>query len=509
MMFAIALILLLIIFYFLKIFSKSSVKIIFLANYETFYENDNDISQALYKSFKIFNKRYPFNELNVNEILNFIEIVKPLANPEIVCANILQKCEIDTYNIHRLKNDDLLCEMIVFEQIFEFIKNIINDANSKKIPATTNGFIESIKSRPNWSFQGFENENLIFNYYNKKIIITNQNTELNLIKKILFEEFDHQSNNSSHKIFNYIKNNVINEFENYFNNAWNFYAYNNQIKYKPLNNNNNSKLVNTIQNAESGDPQAQYILGSAYYNGIDLPIDYNKSFEWYEKAALQGHIESQEMLGLMYSAGQGVKKNDEKAFEWYNKVALKTENKDTQFIIGTMYYYGRGVAQDNQKAFEWFEKAANNDSALAQCMLGVIYSSNQIVPQDYLKSLNWFEKASLQNDSDAQYYMAQIYLLGLGVPKNEQKAFEWFEKASINGNVSAQAFIGSMYFEGIGTPPNCIMAYAYFYIAAVNGNEKAKTGLTIVKSIMDYEQIENANNVIKMLYEKMKNNHIS
>lgn len=66
-----------------------------------------------------------------------------------------------------------------------------------------------------------------------------------------------------------------------------------------------------------------------------------------------------------------------------------------------------------------------------------------------------------------------------------------------------------MYFEGIGTPPNCIMAYAYLYIAAVNGNEKAKTGLTIVKSIMDYEQIENANNVIKMLYEKMKNNHIS
>jgi hypothetical protein len=40
-----------------------------------------------------------------------------------------------------------------------------------------------------------------------------------------------------------------------------------------------------IERAEAGDRIAQFNLGVIYYNGDDVPQDYEKSFYWFEKAA--------------------------------------------------------------------------------------------------------------------------------------------------------------------------------------------------------------------------------
>ncbi len=70
------------------------------------------------------------------------------------------------------------------------------------------------------------------------------------------------------------------------------------------------------------DAQVQSWIGFCYESeefGMDFPKDYEKAFEWYQKAADQGSINAQFHLGLMYHKGLGVEANYEKAVEWYQK----------------------------------------------------------------------------------------------------------------------------------------------------------------------------------------------
>lgn len=83
--------------------------------------------------------------------------------------------------------------------------------------------------------------------------------------------------------------------------------------------------------AESGDVDAQYVLGSIYFYGIEgfmENIDRKKSFHWYLKAAEQGHGYAQYAVGEAYDSdgienerNYGVKRDETKAIEWYKKAA--------------------------------------------------------------------------------------------------------------------------------------------------------------------------------------------
>lgn len=53
------------------------------------------------------------------------------------------------------------------------------------------------------------------------------------------------------------------------------------------------KIANLIDAASYGDSAAQCQLGDAYFNGEGVAQDYEKAFEWYEKAAAQGNENAQ------------------------------------------------------------------------------------------------------------------------------------------------------------------------------------------------------------------------
>ncbi len=76
------------------------------------------------------------------------------------------------------------------------------------------------------------------------------------------------------------------------------------------------KFAELKKQADSGDAVAQYNLGSSYHTGKDVPKDYAKAFQWFEKAAAQGNTEAQGSLGLIYARGEGVPKDAAKAAEW-------------------------------------------------------------------------------------------------------------------------------------------------------------------------------------------------
>ena len=138
------------------------------------------------------------------------------------------------------------------------------------------------------------------------------------------------------------------------------------------------------KSAENGFVDAQRRLADCYLNGYCVRGNIRKAASWYEKAAEQGDSysaeklktlydnysvalevdaedgepESQYRLGSCYYFGKGTSKNIEKALEWFNKAA-NSGNDKAQVVLGDFYFYGTdGMESDLETARFWYEKAA-------------------------------------------------------------------------------------------------------------------------------------------------------
>ena len=224
--------------------------------------------------------------------------------------------------------------------------------------------------------------------------------------------------------------------------------------------------------AAQGHADAQAKLGWLYSNGHGVPQDHKQAVNWFRKAADQGSPHAQFLLGLMYDEGQGVPQDYKQALEWYRKAAAQG-NPDAQANLGWMYKHGHGVRQDYKQAVIWYRKAAEQGDLNAQFLLGLMYDNGQGVPQDYKQALDWYRKAAAQGHADAQTNLGVMYGKGTGVPKNYAKAIEWYRKSAEQGDPTAQSNLGYMYESGRGTPKDYIQAYAWYATAYARSNEKS------------------------------------
>lgn len=242
--------------------------------------------------------------------------------------------------------------------------------------------------------------------------------------------------------------------------------------------------------AEQGNAEAQFNLGSLYYQGWGLPQDYMEAVQWFRKAAEQQHVYAQVTLGTIYAEGvQGVIEKDyPQALMWFifasaqgdleamefrdtlasrmtpaqiaeaQKMArefkpqdaytklykeLKTlaelGNAEAQLKVGFMYYSGKGISQDYEKAVYWFKQSALQGNPLAQSNVAYMYKQGEGVPQDYSESAKWYRQAAQRGNALAQFVLGSLYEKGLGLPQDEVQSLMWFTLAAIQGNANAKA----------------------------------------------------------------------
>ena len=184
-------------------------------------------------------------------------------------------------------------------------------------------------------------------------------------------------------------------------------------------------LSETKSEAEQGNPDAQYRLGSMYSKGILVKQDCSEALRWYLKSAEQG-------------------------------------NPDAQYRLGSMYYKGAGVQQDYSEAFRWQLKAAEQGNQYAQCFLGIMYCYGQGVQQDYSEALSWTRKAAEQGNCDAEHNLGIIYRDGLGIAPDYGEALRWYKRAADRGNHDAENCLGEMYSEGQGVPQDYAEALKWY-----------------------------------------------
>lgn len=104
------------------------------------------------------------------------------------------------------------------------------------------------------------------------------------------------------------------------------------------------------------NPKAFLKLASQYYMGDGVPMNKEKAFQFYMKAAQLGSNEGMAEVGLCYLKGEGVKKNDNLAFEWLSR---SNDGRYRSYHLAQCYLKGIGTNKDIEKAVTFLEDAVN------------------------------------------------------------------------------------------------------------------------------------------------------
>ena len=192
-------------------------------------------------------------------------------------------------------------------------------------------------------------------------------------------------------------------------------------------------LEQLTSKAQSGEPQAQYLLALFYSCCGPTPRDKAAAQRWMLTSAEQGYVPAQAGIGLMY-----------------------------------LQNHREGPVPNYADADRWLRMAATQGDAEAQLWLGLGYERGYFGAIDYEESLRWLRKAAAQELPDAQFCLGQMYEEGEGVPESNDRAAYWFRRAvdhfsDLGGVFEAEVELVNMYRDG-SLKGNDVEAYMWFSV---------------------------------------------
>ena len=182
-------------------------------------------------------------------------------------------------------------------------------------------------------------------------------------------------------------------------------------------------------------------------------------------------------------------------------IRKKAESGDAAAQFELAQYYvikaskARGqkrALRDQKRAFDWYSSAAEQGFAKAQFDLGRMYILGLGVTQDRSQGVDWQVKAAEQGLAYAQYDIGMQYLSGAILQQDLELALDMFNKAANQRHVPAQKQLGTMYFQGVAVAKNLVQAHMWFSVAALNEDQAAHGYLSMLETVMDEAQIEDA-----------------
>lgn len=119
--------------------------------------------------------------------------------------------------------------------------------------------------------------------------------------------------------------------------------------------------------AAAGDVEALFLMGTAYDEGLGVPVDHPEAMRWYRRAAARGHVLAAHNVGNMYRDGRGVTADLRAAVRWWLRAA-RAGDAIPALRLGEAFEGGLGVTRDLERARYWYGQAAeagNEDAAQA------------------------------------------------------------------------------------------------------------------------------------------------
>ena len=128
-----------------------------------------------------------------------------------------------------------------------------------------------------------------------------------------------------------------------------------------------AKLVisDVAKRAEDGEPEAVFLMGTAYAEGLGVSVNLQRSAEFYRQAAESNHTLAMHNLGNIFGDGIGVERDYYQASQWWRRAA---ENGDTipMLRLAELYLRGEGVMKDVLQACYWIMKSSQRGNSNAE-----------------------------------------------------------------------------------------------------------------------------------------------
>lgn len=242
-----------------------------------------------------------------------------------------------------------------------------------------------------------------------------------------------------------------------------------------------------IMAAESGSTEAMVFLGNLYLGEYKEHADHSagkESYRWYSKAYEEGTYSIAGQLGLFYYNGWEIPQDYDTAHKLFEEGFAEEEDNISEEKLADYNYYGIGRAVDKPSALRVYNRLANDGKASDDALYKLSISQyraakyaniyqflSKIKDPDYVKNhnemdMNVFERigsALYESNPDqaVQFYLiaiqkgwkdaavysrlGQAYYRGRGVPKNIDTAITWLQPASNNKIGEASCFLGACY----------------------------------------------------------------
>lgn len=146
--------------------------------------------------------------------------------------------------------------------------------------------------------------------------------------------------------------------------------------------------------AERGDADSQFRLANDIERGHGRPQSYAKAFEWYARAAEQGHAAAQFYLGAMYASSRAPKGQDLAEAVRLYRLSASQGYVDAMFPVAYAFEYGISVERDSRSALDWYRRSAELGVWQAMERLATAYEQGELgLASDPSLAEEWRSKA--------------------------------------------------------------------------------------------------------------------
>lgn len=156
--------------------------------------------------------------------------------------------------------------------------------------------------------------------------------------------------------------------------------------------------------AESGDMNAQYLMGKLLRDGPLLIPDSVKARRWLERAAARGHAAAQYALGKLLLSDDVEVRDVQEGLRWL-RTATENGSHCAAYRLGKEYLRGKIVEKDVAIAVDYLTQSAEAGNQYAQYVLGKLYLQEKEVGQDQGAAEYWLTQSVRQGNSYAQFLL--------------------------------------------------------------------------------------------------------
>jgi TPR repeat protein len=163
-----------------------------------------------------------------------------------------------------------------------------------------------------------------------------------------------------------------------------------------------ARLVRPL--AESGNPNAQFLMGQMQFFGLGMERDDARAAQWYGMAAQAGNTEAQYRLGYLYATGQGVG-YDTAAAERFWIAAASKRHRGAIVALADFYHEGLYRKEDETLARRWLNRAAMTGDIESMYKLGRRLMTPEKVATDFRRAYAWLFIAANRGHTAARGFI--------------------------------------------------------------------------------------------------------